>query len=88
MVNKVNVIVNIFLHIFFSSRSIAVLVRCGSSVTAEDDEGRTPLYLALLYGCVSAAKALLSFPQNIEHSTKVCFCVLFSCKIKCKASKV
>lgn len=48
-----------------------VLVRCGGSVSAEDDEGRTPAYLALLYACTPAAAALLAFPQSLEHTTKV-----------------
>ncbi|XP_066938725.1 cortactin-binding protein 2-like isoform X2 [Macrobrachium rosenbergii] len=51
-------------------QSVPVLVRCGASVTAEDDDGRTPTYLALLYACTPAAAALLSFPQSLEHTTK------------------
>ena len=50
---------------------MAVLVRCGGSVSAEDDEGRTPAFLALLYACTPAAAALLAFPQSLEHTTKV-----------------
>ena len=52
-------------------RSVAVLVRCGGSVSAEDDEGRTPAFLALLYACTPAAAAILAFPQSLEHTTKV-----------------
>lgn len=48
-----------------------MLVRCGASVSAEDDDGRTPTYLALLYACTPAAAALLTFPQSLEHTTKV-----------------
>ncbi|KAK7016427.1 hypothetical protein SK128_021084 [Halocaridina rubra] len=51
-------------------QSVPVLVRCGASVSAEDDDGRTPTYLALLYACTPAASALLSFPQSLEHTTK------------------
>lgn len=51
-------------------QSVPVLVRCGASVSAEDDDGRTPTYLALLYACIPAAAALLSFPQSLEHTTK------------------
>ncbi|XP_068201010.1 cortactin-binding protein 2-like isoform X3 [Palaemon carinicauda] len=51
-------------------QSVPVLVRCGASVSAEDDDGRTPTYLALLYACTPAAAALLSFPQSLEHTTK------------------
>ncbi|XP_050725790.1 cortactin-binding protein 2-like isoform X4 [Eriocheir sinensis] len=51
-------------------QSVPVLVRCGGSVSAEDDEGRTPAYLALLYACTPAAAALLAFPQSLEHTTK------------------
>ncbi|XP_063841624.1 cortactin-binding protein 2-like isoform X3 [Scylla paramamosain] len=51
-------------------QSVAVLVRCGGSVSAEDDEGRTPAFLALLYACTPAAAALLAFPQSLEHTTK------------------
>lgn len=51
-------------------QSVPVLVRCGASVNAEDDDGRTPTYLALLYACTPAAATLLSFPQSLEHTTK------------------
>ncbi|XP_063612457.1 cortactin-binding protein 2-like [Penaeus indicus] len=51
-------------------QSVPVLVRCGASVSAEDDDGRTPTYLALLYACTPAAAELLSFPQSLEHTTK------------------
>ncbi|XP_042209798.1 cortactin-binding protein 2-like isoform X2 [Homarus americanus] len=51
-------------------QSVPVLVRCGASVNAEDDDGCTPTYLALLYACTPAAAALLSFPQSLEHTTK------------------
>ncbi|XP_045624047.2 LOW QUALITY PROTEIN: cortactin-binding protein 2 [Procambarus clarkii] len=51
-------------------QSVPVLVRCGASVNAEDEDGRTPTYLALLYACTPAAAALLSFPQSLEHTTK------------------
>ncbi|KAK8725281.1 hypothetical protein OTU49_010794 [Cherax quadricarinatus] len=51
-------------------QSVPVLVRCGASVNAEDDDGRTPTYLALLYACNPAAAALLSFPHSLEHTTK------------------
>lgn len=54
-----------------------VLVRCGGSVSAEDDEGRTPAYLALLYACTPAAAALLAFPQSLEHTTKVGRCSVY-----------
>lgn len=60
-----------FINAWSYVRSVAVLVRCGGSVSAEDDEGRTPAYLALLYACTPAAAALLAFPQSLEHTTKV-----------------
>lgn len=56
----------------FCDSSVPMLVRCGASVSAEDDDGRTPTYLALLYACTPAAAALLTFPQSLEHTTKVC----------------
>ena len=60
---------------YFFYRSVPVLVRCGASVSAEDEEGRTPTFLALLNACTPAAAALLAFPQSLEQTTKVIYLV-------------
>ena len=54
-------------------RSVSCLVKCGADLSSEDAEGRTPVFLALLYACGPAARALLCYPQSLEQVTKVSF---------------